>query len=113
MDRHAKYLIPVTMKSLDVLELFRTSAEELTLDQVTSRTGIAHTTAFRILYTLVHRRYVVQNGKKYRLNPVRRKVRLGFATLTRELPFAEAVRLSLERAAEAAGVEVIHFDNKR
>jgi ribose transport system substrate-binding protein len=113
MDRHAKYLIPVTMKSLDVLELFRTSAEELTLDQVTSRTGIAHTTAFRILYTLAHRRYLVQNGKKYRLNPVRRKLRLAFATLTRELPFAEAVRLSLERAADAAGVEVIHFDNER
>lgn len=113
MDTHGKYLIPVGMKMLDVLELFRTASDELTLEQVTSRTGIAHTTAFRILYTLVHRRYLMQTGRKYRLNPTARKVRIGFATLTRDLPFAEAVRTSLEAAAAKAGVELIVYDNRR
>jgi ribose transport system substrate-binding protein len=113
MDPTTKYLIPVGMKMLDVLELFRTVADELTLEQVTSRTGIAHTTAFRILHTLVHRRYLLQSGRKYRLNPARRKLRIGFATLTRDLPFAEAVRVSLETAASKAGVELIVYDNQR
>ena len=46
-----------------------------------------------------------KHGKKYRLNPVRRKTRIGFATLTRELPFAEEVQASLEQAAANAGLE--------
>lgn len=113
MDTHAKYLIPVGVKMLDVLELFRTASDELTLEQVTSRTAVAHTTAFRILYTLVHRRYLLQSGRKYRLNPARRKLRMGYATLTRELPFAEAVRASLEAAAAKAGVDLMLWDNER
>jgi ribose transport system substrate-binding protein len=58
-----KYLVPVVSRALDVLEAFRGPQETLTLHDITERTGVAHTTAFRILFTLVHRNYLRQHGR--------------------------------------------------
>src|SRR5256885_12530161 len=113
MSRPSPYFVPTTSKTLDILEAFHTPAEELTLEQIVLRTRIAHTTAFRILYTLAQRRYITQNGKRYRLNPTRKKIRVGFGTLTTELSFAQAVRSSLVDAAAAAGLELLVYDNQR
>ncbi len=111
--KFGKYYVPIASRTLDVLEAFRTPQDELTLEQIRTRTGVAHTTAFRILYSLVHRRYLTQTGKKYRLSPVRRKIRLGFGTLSGELPFAVTISQSLRVAATAAGMELIVKDNQR
>jgi ribose transport system substrate-binding protein len=106
--------VPVTSKTLDVLEAFRAPHEELTLEQVIARTGVAHTTAFRILYTLVHRGYVSQTAqKRYRLHPRPRRVRIGFAALTDEQPFAVSVTESLRRASAHAGFELIVRNNRQ
>lgn len=109
-----KYLVPVVSKALDVLEVFRTPQEELTLEQITRRTRIAHTTAFRILFTLVERGYVVQTGegKRYRLSPRRNRTKVGFATLTTQTSFAEAITRSLEAAAQRSGLDLVVHSNE-
>lgn len=112
-DPFSRYFVAMASKTLDVLEAFHGPQEELTLEQVTARTGIAHTTALRLLYTLTHRRYLTQVGKRYRLNSVRRKVKVGFGALTAKLAFAAAVTESLKRAAADAGMELIVLDNRR
>ena len=109
----AAYFVPTTSKTLDILEAFGSPGEELTLEQVVVRAKVARTTAFRILFTLEQRRYVTRRGKHYRLNPVRKKVRVGFGSLTKELPFARIVTSSLASAAGPAGVELLVFDNHR
>jgi ribose transport system substrate-binding protein len=111
-ERIGKYLIPIASKTLDVLEAFRTTQEELTLQDITQRTGISHTTAFRILFTLTHRRYVTRNDSRYRLSQVRRKPRVGFCA-TLELPFARAVAESLQDAASRGGLDLTVLDNGR
>jgi ribose transport system substrate-binding protein len=109
-----KYFVPVASKTLDVLEAFRSPHEELTLEQIITRTGVAHTTAFRILYTLVHRGYLNQTAqKRYRLNPRPRRIRIGFATLSLEQPFAVAVTESLSQASVHAGFELIVRNNRQ
>ena len=50
-----KYLVPVTAKTLDIREAFRSPDDELILQQVIEASGVPHTTAYRILFTLVHR----------------------------------------------------------
>jgi ribose transport system substrate-binding protein len=112
-SKFGKYYVPIASRTLDVLEAFRSPQDELTLEQIRMRTGVAHTTAFRILYTLVHRRYLTQTGKRYRLNPVRRKIKIGFGTLSADLPFAVTITQSLRVAANAAGMELIVKDNQR
>lgn len=106
-----KYLVPVASKTLDVLEAFRHPQDELTLQEVIERTGIAHTTAFRILFTLVHRRYLMQVGKRYRLSQAHRKTKIGFATLSAQLYFGQCVARGLETAARESAMDYAGFDN--
>lgn len=109
------YLVPIACKTLDILEVFRSSHEKLTLQEIISRTSIAHTTAFRILKTLVHRGYVYQEpaSKRYSLLQVRSRPKIGFATLASDSSFAGRITESLKIAAEAAGMEVILHYNER
>lgn len=106
-----KNLVPVVSKTLDVLECFRSPEEQLTLGEITKRTGVSHTTAFRILFTLVHRRYLVRRGTRYQLSRVRHKIKVGFCA-TMALPLSAAIAESLKEAAEQAAVEVVIRDNE-
>lgn len=100
-------------KALDVLESFASHRDELTLEQIISRTGISHASAFRIVHTLVQRGYLSRvEPKKYRLSWHRRKLRIGYAGLSQEVPFSAALTRSLEKAAEEAGLELIVRDNQ-
>ena len=110
----AKYLVPMVSKALDILEAFASHREELTLEQIISKTGVAHASAFRIIQTLVMRGYLtrVDPGKKYRLSWQRRKLRVAFAGLSNEVAFSIAVANSLQRAADEAGVELLLRDNQ-
>ena len=111
--RDSPYFVPTTSKTLDILEAFAAPTEELTLEEIVIRARIARTTALRILYTLEQRRYITRRGKRYRLNPTRRKIRMGFGSLTSELDFAQKVAASLLKAANDSGMEVVVFDNQR
>jgi IclR family KDG regulon transcriptional repressor len=65
----SKYLVPMVEHVLRILEAFAASEIELTLKEVSARSGVGSTSTFRILYTLAERNYVVKNLEtgKYRL----------------------------------------------
>ena len=108
-----KYWVPIVGKTLDLLACFESSNESLTLEEVVCRTGIAHTTAFRILHTLVTRDYISQTGRSYRLTRMRRKLTFGFANLSTQVSLAVEIQASIERAASAAGIKLLIWDNDR
>lgn len=108
-----KYWVPVVSRTLDILECFASNSELLTLEQVVQRTGIPHTTAFRVLHTLVLRNYVSETGRMYQLKESRRKVRLGFANLSKKVAVAQDIEASLKEAASEKGYELAIWDNAR
>ena len=108
-----KYLVPIVAKTIDLLDSFRAENELLTLKDIIDRTGLPHTTAYRILHTLVARDYLSQTGHLYRLNQLRRRVKLGFANLSTQISLAVEIQRSLEKAAAAAGVDLVVWDNDR
>ena len=107
-----RYIIPVAAKTLDVLEAFRSPDDELTLQQVIAKTDIAHATAFRILYTLVHRGYLTRNANRYRLASVRRRVKIGYASLSDDVAISLAIGSSLRKAASAVAMDLVVVDNR-
>src|SRR5882757_9142544 len=106
------YLIPVLSKALDILELLQSENQLKSLEEIYQRTNISKTTVYRILKTFTHRGYIAQseNGL-YRLVSRPRKVRFGFGSESSEMPFSEAVRESLQAAANSAGVDLLVLDN--
>lgn len=106
-----RYIIPVAAKTLDVLEAFRSQKEELTLQEVIRKTGIAHATAFRILYTLVHRGYLARYDNRYRLATLRRRPKIGYASLSGEVAISVAIANSLQRAVAAMALDLVVLDN--
>ncbi len=111
--RSDKYWVPVVAKTIDVLDCFASDAERLTLEQIVQRTRVPHTTAYRILHTLVSRDYLHQSERTYRLNRSRRRVKLGFANLSKHISLAVEIQNSLERAASAEGIQLFVWDNNR
>lgn len=111
--RFDKYWVPIVGKTLDLLDCFNATNGSLTLEEIVRRTGIAHTTAFRILHTLVLRDYLTQTGRQYRLSRMRKKLTFGFANLSKHVSLATELQTSLEKATDAAGVNLLVWDNNR
>lgn len=108
-----KYWVPIIGRTLDLLACFESANESLTLEEVVRRTGIAHTTAFRILHTLVVRDYLSQTGRYYKLSRMRKKLTFGFANLSKHVSLAVEIQASLEKATSEAGVNLLVWDNDR
>src|SRR5450756_655052 len=108
-----KYWVPTVGKTIDLLDCFGSASESLTLEEIVRRTGIAHTTAFRILHTLVVREYLSQSGRHYRLSRMRKRLTFGFANLSKQVSLAVDIQASLERAAAVAGINLVVWDNDR
>ncbi len=108
-----KYWVPIIAKTIDLLDCFGSASESLTLEEIVKRTGIAHTTAFRILHTLVIRDYLTQTGRHYRLSRMRKKLTIGFANLSKHVSLAVDIQESLEQAAASAGFNLVVWDNDR
>jgi ribose transport system substrate-binding protein len=108
-----KYWVPIIAKTIELLDCFGSATESLTLEEVVKRTGIPHTTAYRILHTLVLRDYLTQSGRQYRLNRLRRRLRFGFANLSKHICIAVEIQRSLEKATAAAGIDLVVWDNDR
>lgn len=108
-----KYWVPVVGKTIDLLDSFESSNEAKSLEQIIRKTAIPHTTAFRILHTLVLKDYLSQDGRLYRLNRFRKKTSFGFANLSKHVHLAIEIQTSLEKAAAAAGVSLQVWDNDR
>jgi ribose transport system substrate-binding protein len=103
------------LRACDVLKAFRFRGEELCLADVTERTGLAKTTTFRLLRTLIHgglleraRSGVYRN----RFGPVSaRPYRIGFASQG-GLKFAQEVLRSIELASLRENIQLITVDNR-
>ena len=52
-DLDREYIVPVLMKSVQILELLQRTPEGLRIEQIHHRTGVAKTTVYRIVRTLV------------------------------------------------------------
>jgi ribose transport system substrate-binding protein len=108
-----KYWVPIVSRTLDVLDCFYLETDTLTLQQVVRATSIAHTTAFRILHTLVARGYLLESGKTYRLNRTRKRLKVGFANLSKKIDLAVQIEASTRRAAGECRIDLHVWDNNR
>jgi ribose transport system substrate-binding protein len=100
------YLIEAAASALDVLDLFRSGREQITLTDAVKSLGMVKSTAFRMLYTLEKKGYIerLAGARAYSL---RRRHRLGFASISCTIPFAGEVNQGIVEAAEKAGVELM------
>jgi ribose transport system substrate-binding protein len=88
--------------------------EDLTITEVARRSAITYCSAFRLLYTLERRGYVIrhESGKKYRRTPVRKRYRIGYASLDSRMKFADEVTRSIVLAARKYDVVLTVKDNE-
>jgi ribose transport system substrate-binding protein len=57
-----EYIIPILAKSLQILHLLRDSTGGLRVDEISTRTGIARSTVYRIVRTFMQNKYVDRNA---------------------------------------------------
>jgi ribose transport system substrate-binding protein len=100
------YLIEAAASVLDVLDLFRSGREQITLTDVVKRTGMVKSTAFRVLYTLEKKGYIERLAGA-RAYSVRRRHRVGFASISCTIPFAIEINRGIAEAAEKARVDLM------
>lgn len=108
-----KYWVPIIARTIDLLDCFGAAGRSLTLEDVVKATAIPHTTAYRILHTLVMRDYLSRSGRQYRLNQMRRRLKFGFANLSRQVSLAVEIEQSLRQATAGAGIDLMVWDNDR
>src|SRR5262245_46436283 len=110
------YLVKSVVHASRLLSAFRTSGEALPLREVSSRSGLPKSMAFRLLYTLERCGMVEKIGENlYRshLRPFKHKpYRLGYAAQGTDYQFSKEVSNGLQRAAAAEGIELICVDNR-
>jgi ribose transport system substrate-binding protein len=107
------YLIPLLTKALDILEFMQNKNQSMTLEFIYRQTRVSKSTAYRVLKTFVHRGYVsLSPDLQYRLVTRPKKLLFGFAGQSSEMPFSNEVTVSLQKAAESAGVDLLLLDNK-
>jgi ribose transport system substrate-binding protein len=111
-----RYLVKSVVHSSRLLSAFRTSGEALPLREISLRSGLPKSMAFRLLYTLERCGMVEKVGENlYRscLRPFKQKLyRLGYAAQGTDYQFSKEVSTGLQRAAAAEGIELICVDNR-
>lgn len=109
-----RYFVEAAAKALDVLESFNGFDEELTTSEIVRRVGLTYCSAFRLLYTLEKRGYVMrtEGAKRYRLTPSRKRFRIGYAALGRSCPHSQEISRGMVLAARAYGVDLLLRDNE-
>lgn len=111
-----RYLVRSVVHCSRVLGAFRSPGEALALREISSRSGLSKTMAFRLLYTLDKCGMVEKVGENlYQccVHPWKQRLyRLGYAAQGTDYQFCNEVSASLKRAASAQGVELICVDNR-
>lgn len=107
------YSLECVGKTIDVLEALRRKGD-LRLTDIAEATGLDKARAFRILYTLQERGYVVRDlhTKKFRLPLGHRKFRVGYAQPNAGHHFGDVVTQSLVKEAQRCGIELLVVDNR-
>jgi ribose transport system substrate-binding protein len=110
------YLVKSVVHASRLLSAFRSSGEALPLREVSSRSGLPKSMAFRLLYTLERCGMVEKVGENlYRsyLRPFKQKLyRLGYAAQGTDYQFSKEIATGLQRASQAEGIELICVDNR-
>ena len=110
------YLVKSVVHSSKILSAFRSAGEALPLREISIRSGLPKTMAFRLLYTLEKCGMIEKLGANLyqsSFRPLRQRVcRLGYAAQGSDYQFSREVTASLERAAQAAGIDLISLDNR-
>lgn len=110
------YLVKSVVHSSKILSAFRSAGEALPLKEISIRSGLPKTMAFRLLYTLEKCDIIEKVGANLyqsTIRPVKQRLcRLGYAAQGTDYQFSREVSSSLERAAAAEGIELISLDNR-
>jgi len=110
------YLVKAVVHASKLLTAFRTTGEALPLREVSARSGLPKSMAFRLLYTLERCGLIEKVGENlYRscLRSFKQKLyRLGYAAQGTDYQFSKEVSTSLQRAAAEEGIELICVDNR-
>lgn len=120
MDQVARprdpYLVKSVIHSSRLLSAFRMPGETLALREISARSGLPKTMAFRLLYTLEKCGMIEKVGENLYQSCVRpwkqKLYRLGYAAQGTDYQFCNEVTASLQRAAAAEGIELISVDNR-
>ncbi|WP_321472382.1 substrate-binding domain-containing protein [uncultured Paludibaculum sp.] len=111
-----RYAVHSVVRAFALLKAARFEGEVLRLRDLSSRTGLHKTTAFRLLQTLEHVGAVERIGAdQYRSLVViqgRKRFRIGFAGKSVESAFSRAVGESLRAAAAERGLDLVLLDNR-
>jgi ribose transport system substrate-binding protein len=111
-----RYLVKSVVHSSRLLSAFRSSGEALPLREISLRSGLPKSMAFRLLYTLERCGMVDKVGENlYRscLRPFKQKLyRLGYAAQGTDYQFSKEVSTGLQQVAQTEGIELICVDNR-
>lgn len=116
MNRNGQsYQVEAVTRACDLLAAFRHEGEQLQLKDLVSRTGLRHTTAFRIVQTLEQKGLLTRIGRRqYRcnvhMNP-RPKYRFGYASQGEDSTFSQEWSESIVSEAGQRGIELISASN--
>jgi ribose transport system substrate-binding protein len=107
--------VQAVVRACDIIKAFRHQEEELQLADITSRTSLRRTTAFRLLQSLVEGGLIERTARGVYRCPVPpspgRRFRLGFASQT-DSEFVRSVTESLQRAAAKERLDLILMNNR-
>src|SRR2546421_10907950 len=110
------YLVKSVVHSSRLLTAFRSPGEALPLKEISLRSGLPKTMAFRLLYTLEKCCMVEKVGENlYQscLRPWKQKLyRFGYAAQGTDYQFSREVSGGLQRVATVEGIELISLDNR-
>jgi ribose transport system substrate-binding protein len=102
-------------RACSLLKAFADEDERLTLSEISARTKIEKTIAFRLVHTLEDEGLLRKvDVRRYCLNIrllSRKKFRLGYAAQSPDSPFSSTVSEGLNAAAAKYQVDLISFDN--
>jgi ribose transport system substrate-binding protein len=107
--------VQAVVRACEIIKAFRHQGEELQLGDITERTSLRRTTAFRLLQSLVHGGLLERTARGVYRCPfppeTGRRFRLGFAAQT-DSEFSRGVTESLQRAAAKERVDLIMVNNR-
>lgn len=111
-----KHRLETVSRACSLLKAFTDEQEAVTLSELSRRTGLEKTIAFRLVHTLEEEGLLIKlDNRRYsaRFRILdRRHFRIGYAAQTAHSPFSAAVTESLRWAARRNDVDLIEVDNR-
>jgi ribose transport system substrate-binding protein len=110
------YRLETVGRACSLLKAFANEHEILTLAEISVRTGLEKTIAFRLVHTLEEEGFLrAVSNRRYCLNIRvldRKRFRIGYASQSGKLPFSDAVTESLRWATTRNMVDLVLADNQ-